>query len=91
MSALRYGYLDEAGILEIAPGAGRHFVIIIVLVGNLNELKHIMRQAWRKFHGMHRMHHIFKASKEDQGFVNCVLCELAKTNVDIVVGALGKR
>lgn len=91
MNTLKYGYLDESGILEIAAGEGRYFVIVVILVGNPSELKHIMRQARRKFHGTHRMHHIFKASKEDQGFVNCVLRELAKTNVEIFVGAWDKR
>ena len=91
MTKLHYGLLDEAGILEKKAQTGSHFVISVIIVGNFSELKRVMKFARRKAQGRFKMHKIFKASKENEGFIKLVLQELSKKDIAVIIGAWDKK
>ncbi len=91
MAKLYYGLLDEAGILEKKVDEGSHFIISAIIVGDLSELKRVMKFAKRKAQGKFKTHSIFKASKEDNGFVKIVLRELSKKDIAIIIGVWDKK
>jgi len=91
MSKLHYGFLDESGILERKSKEGRHFVVSVVVVGNPAEIKDVMRIARRKSPGQFRAGSIFHAYKEGRGFVKTILKEMAKKDVEIIIGVWDKR
>ncbi|PJC40984.1 MAG: hypothetical protein CO042_00855, partial [Parcubacteria group bacterium CG_4_9_14_0_2_um_filter_41_8] len=81
----------ESGILEKKTNTGNYFIISAVIVGNPNELSRIIKNARQKARGKFKMHSIFKASKENRGFVKIVLEEIAKTNSGIIAGIWDKK
>ncbi|NQU82846.1 MAG: hypothetical protein HQ539_02765 [Parcubacteria group bacterium] len=91
MAKLYYGLLDEAGILEKKAETGGHFVVSVIIVGDLGELKRVMKLARRRVRGKIKVHKIFKASKENKGFIKLVLQELSKRNIEIIVGVWNKK
>lgn len=86
MRKLYYGFLDESGAWE-----SRMFIVAIIIIGNLNEIKNVIKNARQKAKGKFRFHSIFKASKENKGFVKLVLQELIKKNIYIIVSAWDKK
>lgn len=91
MQKVHYGYLDESGILEDKATAGNFFIISAIIVGHPSQLKHIIKQARRKAKGKFQSHKVFKASKENKGFVKLVLQEMAQRDIEIIIGAWDKK
>ncbi|NQU82956.1 MAG: DUF3800 domain-containing protein [Parcubacteria group bacterium] len=91
MAKLYYGLLDEAGILEKKAETGSHFIVSVVIVGDLGELKRVIKLARRRTRGKIKTHKIFKASKENKGFIKLVLQELSKRNIEIIIGVWDKK
>ncbi|MDO8505837.1 MAG: DUF3800 domain-containing protein [bacterium] len=91
MTKLYYGFLDESGIIEEHAQKGNYFVITVVIVGNSSEIKHVIQKARHYGRGRFRFHRVFKASKEERGFVKLVLTELAKRDIGVVVGIFDKQ
>jgi hypothetical protein len=83
---LYHGFLDESGILEKTGGAGNYFVISVIVVGDLSELKRTIKFARQEARGKFKFHTVFKANKENEGFIRLVLHQLAKRNISIIVG-----
>lgn len=88
---LYYGFLDESGFLESGAGLGRFFIISVIVVAQPQELKHIFSNARNKACGKFQTHKVFKANKEDKGFVRLVLQELAKKDVEIFISIRDKK
>lgn len=88
---LHYGFLDESGILEKKAKMGNYFIVSAVIVGNSSGLKQAMKYARQKARGKFKIHTVFKANKENKGFVKLVLQELAKKNISIVIGVWDKN
>ena len=78
-------------MIEEQAHKGNYFVITVILVGNPSEIKHVIQKARQQSGGRFSLHHVFKASKEERGFVRLVLNELAKRDIAIVVGILNKQ
>lgn len=94
MAKLYYGFLDESGIIEEYARKGNYFVVSIIVVGNPGELKHILKHARKKVRtakGKFYASRKFKASKEARALIRQVLLEIAKCNIEIVVGLWDKR
>lgn len=91
MPKLYYGFLDESGILEKKAKVGNHFVISVVVVVDPTEIKGVMKVVRRKARGKFRISSTFHAYKEGSGVIKLVLGELAKRDVEIVVGVWDKR
>lgn len=90
MSKIQFGFLDESGILEKKARTGESFVISVLLVGDPSEIKRVIKYAHGRAKGKYKTHRVFKASKEDPGFVKLVLEELAKKNIHIIIGRWSK-
>lgn len=86
MKKLHYAFLDESGILERG-----HFIISVIIVANSSDLRQIIKIAKRKAKGRFKTHEIFKAHKEDKGFVKLVLQELAKRDIYITIGVWDQK
>jgi len=91
MSKMHYGFLDESGILEKKAKEGNYFVISVVLIANPTEIKNVIRIARKKVRGKFRTGTTFHAYKENKGFIKAVLRELAKKDVEVIVGVWDKR
>ncbi len=91
MSKMHYGFLDESGILEKKAKEGSYFVIAVVLVAHPAEVRDVMRIARRKALGKFRVSSTFHAYKEGSGVVKLVLGELARRDVEVIVGIWDKR
>lgn len=90
MSKLHYGFLDESGVVEEQAQKGRHFIVSIIVIGNPGELKHVIKRARQRMRGKYKTHQVFHAHKEDPGFIKLVLKELARQELNIVVGLWDK-
>ncbi len=88
---LYYGLLDEAGILEKKTQTGSHFVVSVIVVGDLGELKRVIKLAKRRVEKTLKTHKVFKASKESKRFIKLVLQELAKKDIEIIIGVWDKK
>ncbi len=91
MSKLHYGFLDESGILEKKAKEGNYFVISVVVIATPAEIKDVIKIARRKSPGKFRASGTFHAYKEGKGFIKAVLKELAKKDVEIIIGVWDKR
>jgi len=91
MSKLYYGFLDESGILEKKATSGNYFIISVIIVGNPSELQRVIKNARKKAKGKYKAHSVFKASKENEGFIKLVLQELSKKDIGIVIGVWDKQ
>lgn len=90
-SKLSYGFLDESGILEKKSKEGNQFVICAIIVAHPSQISDVMKIARRKAQGKFKFHTIFHAYKENEGLIKLVLGELAKRNVEIVIGVWDKQ
>ena len=91
MSKMHYGFLDESGILEKKAKGGGYFVVSVVVVANPAKIKNVMKIVRRKALGKFRISSTFHAYKEGAGVVKLVLRELAKRDIEIIVGVWDKR
>jgi len=91
MSKMYYGFLDESGILEKKAKEGNHFVVSVVVVANPVEIKDVVKVARGKSRGKFRAGSTFHAYKEGKSFIKNILKELAKRDVEIIVGVWDKR
>lgn len=86
MSKLYHGFLDESGILE-----SKAFIVAIIIVGNPAEIKDVIKNARQKNKGKFRTRGIFKTSRANPSFAKTILIELAKKNINIIVGAWNNK
>lgn len=86
MRKLYYGFLDESGAWE-----SRIFIIAVIIIGNPNAIKNVMKSARQKAKGKFRAKSIFKASRSNPAFIKRILTELAKRSIDIMIGVWDKK
>ncbi len=88
---LHYGFLDESGILEKKAKTGNLFIITAVIVAHPSLISQVMKMARRRAQPRFKRHKVFKASKEDAGFIKLVLQELSKKDIKIAIGVWNKK
>jgi DNA-binding FadR family transcriptional regulator len=88
---VKVAILDEAGDVGYGESASAHFLVVAVVIGNVEMLRKIATRVRKRLDKRRRDIPEFKASKTDPRIIRNILAKIAAVECEIIIVAADKR
>ncbi|MEK7441759.1 MAG: DUF3800 domain-containing protein [Chloroflexota bacterium] len=88
---MKIAVLDEAGDVGATSGASNNFLVVAVVIGNIELLRKVVTRTRKRLDKRRRDISEFKASKTDPRIIRGMLAKIAALDCEIMIVAVDKR
>ena len=88
---MKIAVLDEVGDVGMTSGASNNFLVVVVVIGNIELLRKVVTRTRKRLDKRRRDISEFKASKTDPRIIRGMLAKIAALDCEIMIMAVDKR